>query len=254
MRGMRDRRFDVPLPGHISACAFSGWCVSSGRRIRCIDYECRSDDDPEGIAMITIVNYGVGNPAALVNMFEFMGYDARITEEDSRILDASHLVLPGVGAFDAAMNRLRNSQLIPSLQQSVLERKVPLLGVCLGMQLLGRRSEEGLTEGLGWIAGDTVKMRPDPASGLKVPFMGWAEVESLPTASLFDAGSEQRFYFTHSYHMRCDHQSDVAGIYRFDGPIVSAVQHENIYGVQFHPEKSHRFGMKLLSNFVERSR
>ena len=204
--------------------------------------------------MITIVNYGVGNPAALVNMFEFIGHDARVTDDISSILGASHLVLPGVGAFDTAMRRLRNSQLIPSLEQAVLVRKVPLLGVCLGMQLLGRRSDEGLLEGLGWIDADTVKMRPDPACKLKVPFMGWAETECATTARLFDAGSEQRFYFPHSYHMRCDDQSDVAGIYRFDGPVISAVQHENIYGVQFHPEKSHRFGMRLLSNFVERSR
>ena len=204
--------------------------------------------------MITIVNYGVGNPGALVNMLEFIGYDAQITDESSRILNASHLVLPGVGAFDAAMNRLRNSQLIPSLEQAVLERKVPLLGVCLGMQLLGRRSEEGLTQGLGWVAGDTVRMQPDPASNLKVPFMGWADIECAPTARLFDAGSEERFYFTHSYQFRCDHQLDVAAIYRFDGPVVSAVEHKNIYGVQFHPEKSHRFGMRLLRNFVERSR
>lgn len=204
--------------------------------------------------MITVVNYGVGNLGALVNMFEFIGYDVRIADESSHILDASHLVLPGVGAFDTAMNRLRNSQLIPSLEQAVLLRKVPLLGVCLGMQLLGRRSEEGITNGLGWIAGDTVRMKPDPSSNLRVPFMGWADIESYPTARLFDVGSEQRFYFTHSYQLRCDQQSDVAGIYQFDGPIVSAVQHENIYGVQFHPEKSHRFGMRLLSNFVERSR
>jgi glutamine amidotransferase len=186
-------------------------------------------------------------------MFDFIGYDARITDEGPRLLDASHLILPGVGAFDAAMHRLRYSRLIPALQEAVLERKIPLLGVCLGMQLLGRRSEEGSAEGLGWIAGDTVKMRPNPESKLKVPFMGWAEVECAPTARLFDASGEQRFYFTHSYQMRCDQKSDVAGIYRFDGPVISAVQHENIYGVQFHPEKSHRFGMKLLSNFVERS-
>ena len=122
------------------------------------------------------------------------------------------------------------------------------------MQLLGRRSEEGSADGLGWVAGDTVKMRPDPATKLKVPFMGWAEVQCSPSARLFDAGKEQRFYFTHSYQIRCDHQSDVAGTHRFDGSVVSAIQRENIYGVQFHPEKSHRFGMKLLSNFVERSR
>ena len=204
--------------------------------------------------MITIVNYGVGNPGALVNMFEFIGYDARITDEISCILDASHLVLPGVGAFDAAMNRLRNSQLIPWLEQAVLERKVPLLGVCLGMQLLGRRSEEGLAEGLGWIAGEAVRMQPSPTFNIKIPFMGWADIECAPTAILFDKDIEQRFYFTHSYQMRCDHQSDVAATYRSDEPVVSAVQHENVYGVQFQPEKSHRFGLRLLRNFVERSR
>ncbi|OCK58344.1 imidazole glycerol phosphate synthase subunit HisH [Bradyrhizobium sp. LMTR 3] len=204
--------------------------------------------------MITIINYGVGNLSALINMFEFIGYDARIADESSRILDASHLVLPGVGAFDAAMNRLRGSRLIPSLEQAVLEREIPLLGVCLGMQLLGRRSEEGLTKGLGWIAGDTVRMQPEPSFNLKVPFMGWAGVECSPSATLFDVGSEQRFYFTHSYQMRCDHQSNIAGIHQFGGPVVSAVQHKNIYGVQFHPEKSHRFGMRLLGHFIERSR
>ena len=105
--------------------------------------------------------------------------------------------------------------------------------------------------GLGWIAGDTIRMRPDPAVKLKVPFMGWANIECVPMARLFDQDREQRFYFTHSYQMRCDHQSDIAAIYRFDRPVVSAVQRENIYGVQFHPEKSHRFGMTFLRNFVE---
>jgi imidazole glycerol-phosphate synthase subunit HisH len=204
--------------------------------------------------MITIVNYGVGNPRAIVNMFDVIGYDARITDERPRILSASHLVLPGVGAFDAAMNRLRNSQLIPCLEQAVFERKIPLLGVCLGMQLLGRTSQEGLMEGLGWIAAETVRMRPNPAFNLKVPFIGWAEIECAPAARLFDSCNEHRFYFTHSYQMQCYHKPDVAATYRFDRSIVSAVEHENIYGVQFHPEKSHRFGMRLLRNFVERSR
>ncbi len=130
--------------------------------------------------MITIVNYGVGNPGALVNMFEFIGYDAEITDEASRILNASHLVLPGVGAFDAAMQRLRNSQLIPPLEQAVLERRIPLLGVCLGMQLLGRRSEEGFAEGLGWIAGEALKMKPNPARNIKIPSSGGQMFSAFP--------------------------------------------------------------------------
>ena len=204
--------------------------------------------------MITIVNYGVGNPGAIVNMLDFIGFDSRITDDPSKIRDASHLVLPGVGAFDAAMQQLSSSRLVPSLEHAVLRRKVPLLGVCLGMQLLGRRSEEGVLDGLGWIAADTIRMRPDPAARLKVPFMGWADIHPTSTARLFDAGAKFRFYFTHSYRMRCDDQADVAGTYEFDEDVVCAVQHENIYGVQFHPEKSHRFGMKLLRNFIERTR
>ena len=204
--------------------------------------------------MITIVNYGVGNPGAIVNILNFIGFDARITDDPLQIRDASHLVLPGVGAFDAAMQRLSSSRLVPSLEDAVLNRKVPLLGVCLGMQLLGRRSEEGVLDGLGWIAADTVRMRPDPGARLKVPFMGWADIHPASTARLFDEGSEFRFYFTHSYRMRCDDQADIAGTYEFDEAVVCAVQHDNIYGVQFHPEKSHRFGMNLLRNFIERTR
>jgi glutamine amidotransferase len=204
--------------------------------------------------MITIVNYGVGNPGALVNMLEFIGYDARVTDQAEHILSASHLVLPGVGAFDAAIRRLQDSRLTGPLETAVMDRKTPLLGVCLGMQLLGRRSEEGTLGGLGWIAADTVRMRPDPALRLKVPFMGWADVRGRPDAALLDTDAEARFYFTHSYKMRCDDAPEVAGTYQFDEPVVCAVQRGNIYGVQFHPEKSHRFGMRLLANFVERSR
>jgi glutamine amidotransferase len=204
--------------------------------------------------MITIVDYGVGNLGALINMFVFIGYDARISDDASQILEASRLILPGVGAFDSAMQRLQDSRLIPSLEKAVLLRKTPLLGICLGMQLLGRRSEEGVTKGLGWIEADTVRMRPDPTLKLKVPFMGWAEIEPSETATLFEAGSRPRFYFTHSYQMRCDWQTDIAAIYHFGQPVVCAVQRGNIYGVQFHPEKSHRYGMKLLGNFYKSHR
>ncbi|MGY3549389.1 MULTISPECIES: imidazole glycerol phosphate synthase subunit HisH [unclassified Bradyrhizobium] len=202
---------------------------------------------------ITIVNYGVGNPGALVNMFEFIGYEAWITDKPQTIVQASHLVLPGVGAFDAAMQRLRESRLIHTLEKAAFGLKIPFLGVCLGMQLLGRRSEEGTSAGLGWIPADAVRMCPDPTLKLKVPFMGWADVEATPRAKLFNKDDENRYYFSHSYRVQCDDHDDVAATYEFDGPIACAVQRENIYGVQFHPEKSHRFGMRLLRNFVERT-
>ena len=134
--------------------------------------------------MITIVDYGVGNPDAIVNMLDFIGFDALITDDPLVIRNASHLVLPGVGAFDAAMEGLLSSKLVPPLEDAVFDRKVPLLGVCLGMQLLGRRSEEGVLDGLGWIAANTIKMRPDPAARLRVPFMGWADIHPISAPSL----------------------------------------------------------------------
>lgn len=203
--------------------------------------------------MITIVHYGVGNPGALVNMFEFIGYEAQITDQPRAILQASHLLLPGVGAFDAAMQSLRESQLIHTLERAAFELKIPFLGVCLGMQLLGRRSEEGAAAGLGWIPAETVRMSPDPVLKLKVPFMGWADVETKARAKLFASDEEHRFYFSHSYRLQCENDDDVVATYSFDRPVACAVERGNIYGVQFHPEKSHQFGMRLLRNFVERT-
>ncbi|MET4519812.1 imidazole glycerol phosphate synthase subunit HisH [Bradyrhizobium sp. I1.7.5] len=200
--------------------------------------------------MITIVNYGVGNVGALLNMFEFIEHDAIATADPADISRATHLLLPGVGAFDGAMGPLARSGLIPHLESAVLGREVPILGVCLGMQLLGRRSDEGVMSGLGWIRADTVRMKPDPLKNTKVPFMGWAEISTRKDSKLFDQEKVHRFYFSHSYKMQCDDCSDVVATY---GTVISAVQHKNIFGVQFHPEKSHRYGMEVLKNFVERS-
>lgn len=201
--------------------------------------------------MLTIVDYGVGNTASLLNMLNFVGRRARLASGAEDIRTAEKLVLPGVGAFDRAMRTLAAAKLIDPLNEAVLHRKVPVLGVCLGMQLLARRSEEGELPGLGWIAGDVVRLAPTDGS-LKVPHVGWTYVEHPATTPLFpDPLARERFYFVHSYHMLCDDPADQAAIIDYGGETCVAVARDNIFGVQFHPENSHRFGMRLLRDFAD---
>lgn len=201
--------------------------------------------------MITIVDYGVGNIAALLNMFDYLGHEARASADAREIASAEMLVLPGVGAFDKAMVTLRQRGLAAPLNEAVIERRVQVLGVCLGMQLLARRSEEGTEPGLGWIAADVRRIAVLPASGLKVPHIGWAQTRAPRTSALFAAeDSPERFYFVHGYHMVCDDDRDVSAAIDYGYPMCCAVSHGNVHGVQFHPEKSHRFGMRLLESFA----
>lgn len=200
--------------------------------------------------MITVVDYGVGNIGALLNMFDYLGLDARASSEGSEIANAERLVLPGVGAFDKAMSTLRVRGLIEPLNEAVTQRGVPVLGVCLGMQLLARSSEEGVEPGLGWIAADVRRIVVPTDASLKVPHIGWAEIQKVRESFLFDpAISGARFYFDHSYHMVCDSYEDVTAVFDYDQTLTCAVSHGNVHGVQFHPEKSHRFGMRLLGAF-----
>lgn len=201
--------------------------------------------------MITIVDYDVGNVAALVNMYDDLGLDAEITREHRRIAAADKLILPGVGAFDHAINTLRAHDLVGPLEEAVLGRKVPVLGICLGMQLLARRSEEGIQPGLGWLRADVVRIRPPQGSDLKVPHVGWANVHPTGPSPLFPSsnGVLERFYFVHSYHVVCDRAEDVAATIDYGGPICCAVSAGNVFGMQFHPEKSHRFGKRMLADF-----
>ncbi len=203
--------------------------------------------------MITIVDYGIGNLGAIVNMLEYLGFDAATTADPKEISIASKLILPGVGAFDRGMQNLRRSGLIEPLEEAVLDRTVPVLGLCLGMQLLGRGSEEGNGEkGLGWIAASTVRFDWAVEQGLKVPHVGWNSVLPAPGNALFASGAPQpRFYFVHSYHMRCDDDGHVAATCNYGRDFCCAVSHGNIHGVQFHPEKSHKHGMALLKTFAE---
>ncbi len=201
--------------------------------------------------MIVIVDYGVGNLASVYNMFKKIGAKDVVVSGDKTVIEkANKLLLPGVGSFDGGMGNLEKSGLIPTLNEKALNQKVPVLGICLGMQMLSRRSEEGNKPGLGWIDAETIKFRPDPSLKLKVPHMGWEYVDVTRENPLLEKNSKNRFYFVHSYHVKCSDESQSIATATFDKEFTCMVNKGNIYGAQFHPEKSLKFGMRLLENFV----
>lgn len=201
--------------------------------------------------MIIIVNYGVGNLASIKNMFRKIGVEAGISGDHERLAEATKLILPGVGAFDTCAEKLQESGLLPIIKKKALEDKIPVLGICVGMQLLMEKSEEGILSGLGWIKGSDVKFRQEQLpSGYKIPHMGWTQVASLKSSSLLEGMEDPRFYFVHSYHAQLEDASDALLEATYGYPFTAAVERGNIIGVQFHPEKSHKFGMKLLGNFA----
>ncbi|MBB3463077.1 imidazole glycerol phosphate synthase subunit HisH [Rhizobium sp. BK377] len=200
--------------------------------------------------MITVVDYGVGNIGAIINMADYLGIDAETSSDPDKIRNAAKLILPGVGAFDKAMLTLQNNGLIEPLNEAALKRQIPVLGICLGMQLLARRSDEGVQAGLGWVAADVLRITLPPESPLKVPHIGWLEVKPARTSALFNSAVHgERFYFDHGYYVQCDNPEDVAATIDYGSEICCAVNSGNVSGVQFHPEKSHRFGMRVLEAF-----
>ncbi len=200
--------------------------------------------------MIVIIDYGIGNLASVLNMFKKIGVkDVTVSKEKEVIASATKLLLPGVGAFDAGMNNLKSSGLIPILNQKVIEQETPILGICLGMQLLTKKSEEGKEDGLGWIDAETVKFNLNPELKLKVPHMGWNYIKVNRENPLIDMQSKSRFYFVHSYHVKCFDESQSLATSNFGADFTCMVNKKNIFGAQFHPEKSLKFGMKVLENF-----
>ena len=199
-----------------------------------------------------IVEYGLGNLGSIANMLKVIGEKVYITDDVQKICDADRLILPGVGAFDAGMINLHQKGLDKLICTEAKSGK-PILGICLGMQLLGRSSEEGKLPGLGLIPFDNIRFRIDETSGLKVPHMGWDIVNFQKESPLLEGiTGEQRYYFVHSYHARCDSKENVLMTCDYGYEFTAAVVKNNIYGVQFHPEKSHDFGMRILDNFVRR--
>jgi glutamine amidotransferase len=199
--------------------------------------------------MITIVNYDMGNLGSIQNMLKKIGVKSIITSSSSEILQSEKLLLPGVGHFSRAMENLRTYNLIGALNQKVLQEKTPILGICLGMQLMTSFSEEGECEGLGWIPARTEKFEMFEKSGLKVPHMGWNEVTFPRNHFLSEGLVDPRFYFVHSYKVTCESIDHVLCTTNYGVEFHSGIQKDNIMGVQFHPEKSHAFGMRLLENF-----
>lgn len=203
--------------------------------------------------MITIIDYKLGNTGSIINMLKRSGHKAVVSSDPDVIAKAEKLILPGVGHFGVAMEQLEQRGLIDALNHKVLKEKTPILGICLGMQLMADFSEEGNCKGLSWINARIERFKLQVNSALKVPHMGWNDVQAKKQHPIL-TGLEQdsRFYFVHSYHAMCTDQDNVLLETTHGYPFTAAFTKENITGVQFHPEKSHRFGMTLLKNFAEK--
>ena len=202
--------------------------------------------------MIVILDYGMGNAGSLQNMIQKFGGACRVSADRADIARADKLVLPGVGAFDNGMERLHELGLVELLNEKVLAARTPILCICLGAELITRNSEEGARSGLAWIDARTVRFEFAPEAGLKIPHMGWGTVDVRKDSVLFrNAYADSRFYFVHSYHVVCDRREDVLATSRYGVEFVAALQRDNIYATQFHPEKSHKCGLLLMRNFVE---
>jgi glutamine amidotransferase len=198
-----------------------------------------------------IINYNLGNPKSIKNMLAYLGIEANISDDPADIASAERLILPGVGHFKHGMEQLKQLGLIDVLKKEVLENKKPILGICLGMQLLTKHSEEGNLAGLGFIDAQTKKFELQDAT-LKVPHMGWNTVEFKKDSAMNTGVSiNPRYYFVHSYFVDCANQDDILCTTQYGQEFVAGFQHENIFGLQFHPEKSHKFGMELLANFCK---
>lgn len=204
--------------------------------------------------MFVIVDYGIGNLNSIVNSCNRLDVAPIVSSDPKIILGASKLLLPGVGHFTQCMKNLLESGLVATLEKKVFEQKTPLLGICVGMQMLTKKSEEGNHAGLGWIDAETVRFSfPETSDSMRIPHVGFNTVEHLPSA-LFRHVSEPRFYFTHSFHVTCANSDDVLGRTMYGYSFASAIHRDNIYGVQFHPEKSHLAGVELFKSFIEECR
>lgn len=202
--------------------------------------------------MIAIVDYGLGNIRAFTNIYRYLCIEAYPARTAADLRKASKIILPGVGAFDWAMSRLEESGLREALDEEVLGVKKPVLGICVGMQMMARASEEGLLPGLGWIDATVVRFDTRLLEGkTHLPHMGWNDVKPSRLDTLFWGMDEPKYYFLHSYFLKPDREENILAISSYGVTFTSAARSGNVYGTQFHPEKSHQWGVQLLKNFAE---
>jgi len=196
---------------------------------------------------ICIVDYGIGNIKAFKNIYDKLNVNVEIASKKEQLVNATHLILPGVGAFDWAISKLNESGLRETLDRLVLEKKIPILGVCVGMQIMASQSEEGILPGLNWIEGKVLKLDKN----IILPHMGWNNVKLSIKSGLFDNIADLEFYFLHSYYYKTEHDKHILSMSEYGNLFISAIYKENIFGTQFHPEKSHKNGIKILENFLK---
>lgn len=200
--------------------------------------------------MINVIDYGVSNVGSIINMLKKINVKTQVVKEGNHLKNANKIILPGVGAFDFGVSELQKRGIDEIIKKKVIQDKVPLLGICLGMQLLGESSEEGTKKGLGLIKGKCVKFNFENSNSLKVPHMGWNNLSNYKEDFLLkNINEKSRFYFVHSYHFKCINHENVVGKTNYGFDFNSIIRSNNVWGVQFHPEKSHKFGMQLLRNF-----
>lgn len=203
------------------------------------------------MSVIIIVDYGMGNLFSVYKKVKKIGAKVEISSDKSEIQNAQKLILPGVGHFTKAVENIKNLGLWDVLNNRVLNDKIPILGICLGMQLMAKYSEEGNCEGFGWFDANVIKFRIENNEKYKIPHMGWNTVKNIKQSKLTESLPENsEFYFVHSYHIECKNNEDILNETTYSYSFVSAIEKQNIFGVQYHPEKSHDIGELLLSNFV----
>ena len=201
---------------------------------------------------VGVVNYGMGNINSVVKKLKIVGANYKIINSSNCFEDVDKLILPGVGHFEKAMQNLKKRNLLGPLNNSVLEKKTPVLGICLGMQLMAISSEEGKSNGLGWFDAKVRKFNIQDKLNFKVPQMGWNKISINKKSDLMNnIPEESEFYFIHSFYIKCNNENDILNRTIYESEFVSAIQKENIFGVQYHPEKSHEIGEKMFKNFIQ---